>query len=40
MKNMSRASRVYNNIKKLIFSEMKLYVMTIVITYKCSVIYD
>ena len=40
MKNMSRASRVYNNIKKLIFSEMKLYVMTIIIAYKCSVIYD
>ena len=40
MRNISCASRVYNNIKNWLFSEMKLYVITIIIAYKCSVISD
>ena len=40
MQNISCASRVYNNIKNWLFSEMKLYVITIIIAYKCSVISD
>ena len=34
MQNIYWASRVYNNIKKLVFSEMKLYVITIIIVCK------
>ena len=38
MQNIYWANRVYNNIKKLVFSEIKLYVLTIIMPYKCSVI--
>ena len=38
MQNMSWANGVYN--KKLVLSETKLHVITIVIVYKCSIISD
>ena len=38
MPNISWASRVYNNIKRPVFSEIKLYVITIIIVYRCSAI--
>ena len=38
MQNMSWANGVYN--KKLVLSEIKLHVITIVIVYKCSIISD
>ena len=31
MQNISWASRLYNNIKKLVFSEVKLYAITIIV---------
>ena len=30
----------YNNMKKLVFSEIKLYVITILFVYNCSIISD
>ena len=38
MQNMSWANGVYN--KKLVLSEIKFHVITIVIVYKCSIISD
>ena len=38
MQNVSWENRVYNNIKIPFFSEIKLYVVTIIIVYKGSVI--
>ena len=40
MQNISYASRVYNNIKNCFFSEIKLYVITVIVAYKCSIISD
>ena len=40
MQNISWVKGVYNNIKKLVFSEIKLNVVAIVIAYKCSIISD
>ena len=34
--NISWAGGVYNNIEKLVFNEIKLYVLTIIIVYKCK----
>ena len=39
MQNISWANRVYNNIKKLVFIEIELYVITIIIVYGFSVIF-
>ena len=40
MQNISWETRVYNNKKKMVFSEMKLYVITTITVCKCSVISD